>query len=160
MCASAEPYLHSIFLWPWSCHSSSSKVSFWVRIAIPALQRYCHNVSKQLNTMLGSLDLFNQFSSVQSLSHVQFWDPMDCSTPGLPVHLQLLEFTQNPCPLSQWWHPTISSSVIPFSSHLQSFPASGSFLVSQFFTSGGWSIGVSASALVLPMSIQDWFPLG
>ena len=63
----------------------------------------------------------------------------------------------NSCPLSWWWHPIISSSVIPFSSRLQSFPASGSFPKSQFFASGGWSIGVSASASVLPMNIQDWF---
>ena len=66
----------------------------------------------------------------------------------------------NSCPSSWWCHPTISSSVIPFSSCLQSFPASGSFPVSQFFTSGGPSIGVSASASVLPMNIQDWSPLG
>ena len=66
----------------------------------------------------------------------------------------------NSCPLSQWCHPTISSSVFPFSSHLQFFPASGSFQMSQFFASGGQSIGVSASASVLPMNIQDWFPLG
>ena len=66
----------------------------------------------------------------------------------------------NSCPLSQWCHPTISSSVIPFCSHLQSFPASGSFQMNQFFASGGQSNGVSASASVLPMNIQDWFPLG
>ena len=66
----------------------------------------------------------------------------------------------NSCPLSWWYHPTISSSVVPFSSCLQSFPASGSFPVSQLFTSGGQSIGASASALVLPMNIQNWFPLG
>jgi len=66
----------------------------------------------------------------------------------------------NSCPLSQWCHPTISSSVIPFSSHLQSFPTSGSFQMSQLFASGGQSIRISASALVLPMNIQDWFPLG
>ena len=66
----------------------------------------------------------------------------------------------NSCPLSRWCHPTISSSVSPFSSCLQSFPASGSFPVSQFFASGGQSIGVSASALVLPVNIQDWCPLG
>ena len=66
----------------------------------------------------------------------------------------------NSCPLSQWCHPTISSSVLPFSSHLQSFPASGSFPMSQFFPSGGQNIGVSASASVLPMNIRDWFPLG
>ena len=66
----------------------------------------------------------------------------------------------NSCPLSQWCHPTISSSVVPFSSHLQPFPASGSFSMSQFFTSGGQSIGVSTTASVLPMNIQDWFTLG
>ena len=66
----------------------------------------------------------------------------------------------NSCPLSQWCHPTISSSVVPFSSRLQSFPASGSFPMSQLFTSGGQSIGASALASVLPMNIQDWFPLG
>ena len=65
----------------------------------------------------------------------------------------------NSSPLSRWCHPTISSSVIPFSSCLQSFPALGSFPVSQFFTSGGQTIGVSASASVLPMNIQNWFPL-
>ena len=66
----------------------------------------------------------------------------------------------NSCPLNRWCHPTISSSVIPFSSCPQSFPASGSFPMSQFFSSGGQSIGASASATVLPMNIQDWFPLG
>ena len=64
------------------------------------------------------------------------------------------------CPSSQWCHPTVSSSVISFSSCLQSFQASGSFQISQFFASGGQRIGVSASASVLPMNIQDWFPLG
>ena len=66
----------------------------------------------------------------------------------------------NSCPLSQWCHPTTSSSVTPFSSHLQSFPASGSFPMSQFFASGGQIIGVSVSASVLPMNIQDWVHLG
>ena len=66
----------------------------------------------------------------------------------------------NSCPLSQWCHPTISSSAIPFSSHLQSFPASRSFKMSQFFASGGQSIRVSASTSVLPMNTQDWSPLG
>ena len=66
----------------------------------------------------------------------------------------------NPCPLSRWHHPIISSSVIPFSSCPQSFPASGSFQVSQFFASGGQSIGVSASTSVLPMNTQDWSSLG
>ena len=66
----------------------------------------------------------------------------------------------NSCPLSWWYHPTILSSVITLSSCLQSFPASGSFLMSQLFASGGQSIGASSSASVLPMNIQDWFPLG
>ena len=65
----------------------------------------------------------------------------------------------NSCPLSWWCHPTISSSVAPFSSSHQSFPASGSFPMGQFFTSGGQNIGASASASVLPMNIQGWFPL-
>ena len=84
--------------------------------------------------------------------------PMDCSMPGFPVHHQLPEVAQTHV---HWVsHPTISSSVVPFSFCLQFFPASGSFQMSQFFASGGQSIGVSASASVLPMNIQDWFPLG
>ena len=66
----------------------------------------------------------------------------------------------NSCPSRRWWHPDISSSVVPFSSCLQSFPASGAFPTSQVFQSGGQIIGVSVSASVLPMNIQDWFPLG
>ena len=66
----------------------------------------------------------------------------------------------NSCPLSRWCHPTISSSVVPFSSCLQSFPASGSFQMSQLFESSGQNIRASASSTVLPMNIQDWFPLG
>ena len=81
-----------------------------------------------------------------------------CPSPTPGVH-------PNSCPSSQWCHPTTSSSIIPFSSHPQSFSASGSFPmshfpISRFFTSGGQSIGVSASASVLPMNIQDWSPLG
>ena len=99
-------------------------------------------------------------SSVQSLSRIWlFATPWTAArTPGLPVHHQLRVYS-NSSPLSQWCHPTISSSVIPFSSCLQCFPASGSFPVSQFFTSGGQSIGASTSTSVLPMNIQDWSPL-
>ena len=78
---------------------------------------------------------------------------LPCPSPTLGVH-------PNPCPSSRWCHPTISSSVVPFSSCPQSFPASGSFLMSQFFQSGGQSIGVSVSTSVLPMNTQDWSPLG
>ena len=88
------------------------------------------------------------------------WDSMDCSTPGPMCPSPSPGAYPNSCPLSKWCHPTISSSIIPFSSCLPSFPASGSFPVSQLFASGGQSIGVSASASVLPMSIHSWFPLG
>ena len=76
-----------------------------------------------------------------------------------PCPSQTPRVYSNSCPLNQWCHLTISSSVIPFSSGLHSFPASGSFQMSQFFTSSGRSISVSASASVLPMNIHDWFPL-
>ena len=80
-------------------------------------------------------------------------DRSPCPSPTARVYV-------NPCPLSQWCHPTISSSVIPFSSCLQSCPASGFFQMSQLFASGGQSIGVSASTSVLPINTQDWSPLG
>ena len=89
----------------------------------------------------------------------------DCLRPHEPQHAKSPCTSPTPgvypnsCPLSQWCHLTISSSVIPFSSCLQSFPISGSFQISQLFASGGQSIGVSASTSVLPMNTQDWFPL-
>ena len=99
---------------------------------------------------------------IQLSSVAQFCDPMNCSTPGLLVHHQLPEFTQTHL---HWVvmpsiNYVVSSSVVPFSSCLQSFPASGSFQKSQLFLSGVQSIGVSASTSVLLMNIQDWFPLG
>ena len=112
-------------------------------------------VSYSLKLLFSSV----QFSSVTQ-SCLTLCDSMDCSTPGFPVHHQLLQACSNSCPLNQWCHQTISSSVIPISSCHQSFPASGYFPMSQFFTSGGQSIGVSGSAPVFPMKIQDWFPLG
>ena len=114
---------------------------------------------KKFTKLILSKFMVNQHSvsSVQSLSRVWLCDSIDCSTPGLPVHHQLPEFTQT---YVHRCHPTIPSSVIPFSSHLQSFSASGAFPMSQFFTSGGQRTGVSAWASVLPMNIQDWFPLG
>ena len=99
-----------------------------------------------------------QFSSVaQSCLTLRNHEPQHskppCPSPTPRVH-------PNPCPLSRWCHPAISSSVIPFSSCPQPFPASGSFQMSQLFTSGGQSIGVSALPSVLPMNTQDWSPLG
>ena len=87
-------------------------------------------------------------------------DPMDFSTPRPPCPSPTPRVYPNSCPLSQWCQPTISSSVVPFSSCLQSSQVSGSFPMSQFFTSGGQSIGVLASASVLPMNIWNRFPLG
>ena len=85
----------------------------------------------------------------QGLQHAR----LPCPSPTHGVY-------SNSCPSSRWCHPTISYTAVPFSSCLKSFPASGSFPMSQFFTSGSQSIGVSASASVLPMNVQDWFPLG
>ena len=108
------------------------------------------------------------FSSVQFSSFTQscptLCDSMNRSTPGLPVHHQL-RIHPNPCPLSRWCNPTISSSVVPFSSCRQSFPTSGSFPMSPFFSSGGQMIGVSASTSVFPMHPglisfkMDWLAL-
>ena len=91
------------------------------------------------------------FNSLRPYGLQQARLPCPAPTPGV---------YSNSHPLSQWCHPTISSSVIPFSSHLPSFPASGSLQMSRFFASGGQSIRVSALVSVLPMNIQDWFPLG
>ena len=101
---------------------------------------------------------YNQ--SFQLLSHVQF-----SATPWTTTCQASLSITNSQsllklCPLSRWCHPTISASVVSFSSRLQSCPASGYFPVSQFLALSGQSIGTSASTSVLPMSIQDWFPLG
>ena len=108
-----------------------------------------------------SKDLLSQFqfSSVQSLRRVSL-RPLGLQHARPPCPSPTPGVYSNSCPSSRWCHPTISSSVVPFSSCLQSFPASESFPMSQFFASGGQSIGVSASASVLPMNIQDWFPLG
>ena len=102
---------------------------------------------------------YNQFSSVAHLCptlcepHGLQHDRLSCPLPNPRV-------CSNSCPSSQWCHPTISSSVIPFVSCLQSFPALGSFQMSQCFASSGQSIGVSALSSVRPLNIQDWFPLG
>ena len=104
-------------------------------------------------------ELYSVFS-VQLLSCVRLFGPHELQHARPPCPSPTPEVHPNPCPSSQWCHPTISSSVIPFSSCFQSFPASGSFQMSQFFTSGGQSIGVSASISILPMNTQDWSPLG
>ena len=102
------------------------------------------------------------FSSVQFIRLVvsNSLRPHELRHPRPPCSSPIPGAYSNSCPSCQWCYPTISSSVIPFSSHLQSFPESGSYPVSRFFAWGGQSIGVSASASVLPMNIQNWFPLG
>ena len=106
--------------------------------------------------------MYNLLSSIQSLSHV--WLFATPRTAACQASLELASSTPrvyaNSCPLSQWCHPTVSSSVITFSSSLQSFPESGSFQMSQLFASCGQSIGVSASTSVLPTNTQGWSPLG
>ena len=107
------------------------------------------------NSMCFMLNIFLFSHSVMSNSlqpHGLQHTSLSCSSPSP-------EACSNSCPLNWWCHPTISSSVF-FSSCLQSFPASGSFLISWLFASGGQRIGISASASVLPMNIQSWFPLG
>ena len=113
-------------------------------------------------SLVRNKDSTRGFSSVQFswsvVSHC-LW-PHGLQHARIPCPSLTPEVYSKSCLLNQWCHLTISSSVIPFSSCLQSFPASGSFLMSQFFASGGQRIGVSALASILPMSFQDWFPLG
>ena len=117
------------------CQYGKGRVWYRANISKEGVQFSCSVVSDSLR--------------LQGLQHSR----PPCPSPTPRVHPNL-------CPLSQWCHPTISSSVIPFSSCPQSFPASGSFLMSQLFTSGGQSIGVSASTSVLPVNTQDWSPPG
>ena len=119
------------------------------------LLKHKHGDLFSKNTLVQSVS-----QSVQLLSLVQLF-----ATPLTAAHRASLSITNsracsNSCPSSQWCHPTISSPVVPFPSCLQSFPASGSFPMCQFFPSGGQSIGASAAASVLPMNTQDWLPLG
>ena len=113
-----------------------------------------------LYTILVSFPFVFQLSQFSSLvmSNTLWPHGMESSRP--PCLSPTPRVCSNSCQSRWWCHPTISSSVVPFSSCLQSFPASVSFPVSQLFTSGGQSIGVSASASVLPMNILDWSPLG
>ena len=120
-----------------------------------------------LDSILKSRDI-TLSTKVRLVSSVQFSRSVlsSCLWPHGLQHIRLLSLSptldaySNSCPLSWWCHPTISSSVVPFFSRLQSFTVSGSFPMSQFFISGGQSIGASASVLALPMNIQDWFSLG
>ena len=121
-----------------------------------------HEIKKHLPLERKTMTNLAQFSSVQfscSVVSNSLW-PHESQHARPPCPSPTPRVYPNPCPLSQRCHRTILSSVVPFSSCLQSFPASGSFQMSQLFASGGQSIGVSASTLVLPMNTQDWSLLG
>ena len=123
------------------------KIKQWLKIILSDSKSGFNRCGKKISI---------QFSSVaQSCLTLQPHEPQHASPPYPSPTARVYP---NPCPLSRWCHPTISSSVVPFFSCPQSFPASGSFQMSQLFTSGGQSIGVSASTSVLPMNTQDWSP--
>ena len=141
---------NSFLFYPFNCNTSSKETK-------EKLEKCNHIFKKNLHRKS-----YHQFSSIQFSRSVvsnslQPHEPQHarppCPSPTPGVH-------RNPCLLSRWCHPTISSSVVPFSSCPQSFPASGSFQMSQLFTWGGQSIGVSASTSVPPMNTKDWSPLG
>ena len=113
-------------------------------------------VNLKVHSSVASIS-FSQFS--RSVVSNSLW-PRGLQHARLPCPSPSPGVCSNLCPSGRWCHPNISSSVIPFFSCLQSFPAAGSFQMSQFFTSGGQSIGASVSASVFPMNIQDWFSLG
>ena len=120
----------------------------WKRILVESKETYLSR-SYNLTSVRFSRSVVSESLQPHELQHARL--PCPSPTPRA---------CSNSCPSSRCCHPTISSSVVPFSSCPQSFPASGSFPMSQFFSSGGPNIGTSASASVLPMNIQDWFPLG
>ena len=135
-------------------HNSGDKVDFqaqWFKgFRCPHLQCECQ-LEEQNNVLLFSYSVVSDSLQPHGLQHPS----LPCPSPSPCLHL-----CSNSCLLNQWCHSTISSSIIPFSSCLQSFPASGSFPMSWIFESDGQSIGASASASVLPMNSQGWFPLG
>ena len=142
---------------PWTDNSSLQgnltgsivyKVSF-TRFRIPS------KITRQMEKLKNFMH-----TSVQSFSRVRLFATHELQHARLPCPSPTPRVHPNPCPLSWWCHPTISSSVVPFSSCSQSFPASGSFQMSQLSTSGGQSFGVSPSTSVLPMNTQDYSPLG
>ena len=134
--------------------SASFKVAqlmshFAILLKLPSFKSYFPRHGTHLVSLQFSCSVMSGSLQPHGLQHAR-----------LPCPSQTPRVYSNACPSTWWCHPTISSSVIPFSSHLQSFPASGSFQISQFFASGGQSMGVSAWTSILLMNIQDWFPFG
>ena len=142
-----------MFLWPWGF----SRQEYWNGLPFLVISTICYT-GEYICTKTDGYGFVLFLFSCSVMSNSQ--------QPYVLQHTRLLcpssspRICSNSCPLSQWCHPTISSSVVPFSSSLQSFPASESFLMSWLVTSGSQSIGASASASVLTMNIQGWFPLG
>ena len=131
----------------------------WVSGCLRCGTRDCKGHENLLEWWTGSLNWFCSVQFSRSVVSDSLW-PHGLQHARLPCPSPTPGACSNSCPLSWWCHPTISSSVFPFSSHLQSCPASGCFQMSQFFESGDQSTRASASASVFPMNIQDWFPLG
>ena len=145
-----------------ACGYPVSKDHLLKRLLLSSIEqsRHCCQIFWCSFLFVGYFCLEKVFSSVQSLSCVQLFVTHELQHSRPPCLSPTARACLNSGPSSRWCHPTISSSVVSFSSCLRYFPASRSFPMSQFFTSGGQSIGVSASASVLSMNIQDWFPLG
>ena len=140
-------------------HFSNNKW-YWVLFNVFIIHLYSRETSTSASlTMLKPLTAFSSVWFRHSVMSDSLW-PHRLQHARCPCTSPTPRAYSNSCPSCQWCYPTILSSVIPLSSGLQSFPASGSFPMSQFFASGDQSIGVSDSASVLPMNIQDWFPLG
>ena len=135
----------SVMLWRLGHHSLSMCTFKQVMVALPAFLN--------IRAVFSSVQFSRSVVSDSLLPHELQHTRPSCPSPTPGVH-------PNPCPSCWWCHPTISSSIVPFSSCPQSFPASESFQMSQLFAVGGPSIGVSASTSVLPVSTQDWSPLG
>ena len=133
----------------WHCRSTWQPEIQTAQIGLHFLLKLFYMSGGGPNILFFSHSVMSESLPPHGLQHAR----LPCPSPTPRV-------CSNSCSLSQWCHPTISSSVIPFFSWLQPFPASGSFLMSQLFASGGQSIGVSASASVLSMNIRDWSPLG
>ena len=151
--------------WPYVL-SNIQQPALWAGFKL--LGRTCENTTRETRYSLHTMEQYKKSNTLGKTSVSQFsYSVMSNSSrphgnqnAGPPCPSPTPGSCSNSCPSSQWCHPTISSSIMPFSSCLQSFPASGSFPMIQFFTSGGQSIGASASILVLPMNTQDWSPLG
>ena len=148
----------------WQAHASCFHILSFLSSGLTFLPEFPQGSSAHIKGChaddCDKLVYWYQFSWVQSVSHVQLFATPWTQHTRLPCPSPTPRAYSNSSPSSWWCHATILSSGIPFSSCLQTFPASGSFPTSQFFTSGGQNIGVSASTSVLPMNIQDWFPLG